>query len=111
MARKKTERQIAATVARVRRMEPVLDDCAAALARLRTGLESAAAVPAQLKALGAYYGGRAWRGDLEADEQGALPDDLKRGVLSEDAVYDAIADGRAVALQMLELAAAILKEV
>ena len=111
MARKKTEKQVAATVIRVRRMEPVLDDCAAALDRLRTSLDSAAAVPGQLKALSAYYGGRAWRSDFEADAQGALPDDLKRGVLSEDAIYDALTDSRAIALQMLELAAAILKEV
>ncbi len=29
-----------------------------------------------------------WREDFEADEEGKLPPDLKRGVLSEDGLYD-----------------------
>ena len=32
--------------------------------------------------------------DFEADEEGKLPADLKRGVLSEDAVYDLITEHR-----------------
>ncbi|MBQ3516767.1 MAG: DUF4298 domain-containing protein, partial [Lachnospiraceae bacterium] len=35
----------------------------------------------------AYYGSDIWRKDYEDDESGKLPADLKRGVLSEDAVY------------------------
>ncbi|MBR4815466.1 MAG: DUF4298 domain-containing protein, partial [Paludibacteraceae bacterium] len=29
-----------------------------------------------------------WRADFEADEKGKLPADLKRGVLSEDGLWD-----------------------
>ena len=39
-----------------------------------------------------YYESGLWRTDFEADEAGELPADLKRGVLSEDAVYDLITD-------------------
>lgn len=36
--------------------------------------------------LESYYTGKDWRADFEADEEGLLPKDLKRGVLSEDGV-------------------------
>ena len=35
-----------------------------------------------------YHGSKQWRKDFEADEQGLYPEDLKRGVLSEDGVYN-----------------------
>lgn len=35
-----------------------------------------------------YYTSGQWLEDYEADEQGLLPQDLKRGVLSQDALYD-----------------------
>ena len=35
-----------------------------------------------------YYTGKEWRFDLELDESGLLPAGLKRGVLSEDGIYD-----------------------
>ena len=31
-------------------------------------------------------------GDFEADEEGLIPKDLKRGVLSEDALYDLLSE-------------------
>ena len=41
-----------------------------------------------IRALSEYYEGSLWREDFEVDEAGLLPPDLKRGVLSEGAVYD-----------------------
>ena len=38
-----------------------------------------------------YYTGGQWQRDYDDDEAGKLPGDLKRGVLSEDAVYDLLA--------------------
>ncbi len=35
-----------------------------------------------------YYEGGQWLRDYSLDEQGLLPPNLKRGVLSEDGVYD-----------------------
>lgn len=35
-----------------------------------------------------YYTSAAWKRDFAADEAGLLPHDLKRGVLSEDGLYD-----------------------
>ena len=42
----------------------------------------------KLRILEDYYTSGQWLKDYEADEQGLLPDDLKRGVLSQDALYD-----------------------
>ena len=39
-----------------------------------------------------YYDSGQWLRDYETDEAGLLPKDLKRGVLSEDAVYNFLAD-------------------
>lgn len=33
-----------------------------------------------------------WREDFEADEDGMLPADLKRGVLSEEGIYNLLTD-------------------
>ena len=44
--------------------------------------------PEALALLEAYYTSGDWREDYEADERGELPPDLKRGVLSQDALYD-----------------------
>ena len=42
--------------------------------------------------LDAYYTSGEWREDYEADKRGELPPDLKRGVLSQDALYDLLED-------------------
>ena len=41
-----------------------------------------------LKSLSDYYGSPEWKRDFAADEAGLLPKELKRGVLSEDGIYD-----------------------
>ena len=41
-----------------------------------------------MEELDAYYTGSLWKSDFEDDEAGKLPDELKRGVLSEDGLYD-----------------------
>ena len=48
--------------------------------------------PEKLHLLDAYYTSGQWREDYEADERGELPPDLKRGVLSQDALYDLLED-------------------
>lgn len=44
--------------------------------------------PEKAAALTAYCTSGEWLEDYEADERGELPPDLKRGVLSQDALYD-----------------------
>ena len=45
-----------------------------------------------LQKLIAYYESPEWRSDFESDERGELPKGLKRGVLSEDGIYNLITD-------------------
>ena len=42
--------------------------------------------------LTSYYESGQWLQDFEADERGELPKDLKRGVLSEDGVYNLLSE-------------------
>ena len=44
------------------------------------------------EALHEYYFGGQWLADYQADERGELPPELKRGVLSEDGVWNLIAE-------------------
>ena len=44
--------------------------------------------PEMLRQLSDYYGSPEWKRDYAADEAGLLPSDLKRGVLSEDGIYN-----------------------
>ena len=43
-------------------------------------------------ALKEYYESGLWLSDYEADERGELPADLKRGVLSQDGLYNMLND-------------------
>ena len=42
----------------------------------------------KVRLLDEYYTSGEWQEDYEADEEGLLPADLKRGVLSQDGLYD-----------------------
>ena len=46
----------------------------------------------EIGALEEYYHSKTWQEDFADDEAGRLPKDLKRGVLSEDGIWDAIND-------------------
>jgi len=79
-------------VERVSRMESYLDESGAAIAELTEALEKYESVQNKYYELEEYYGSEDWMADFDADRAGELPADLKRGVLSEDAVYDLITD-------------------
>ena len=44
--------------------------------------------PDLLRELSDYYASAAWKRDFAADEAGLLPPDLRRGVISEDGIYN-----------------------
>ena len=46
----------------------------------------------QLRVLEDYYENGLWRLDFENDERGLLPRSLKRGVLSEDGLYNILTE-------------------
>ena len=81
-------------IARIRRMERHLNTALAAVKRLEDALDKWEAAQEAIAALDEYYGSEAWRQDLADDEAGLLPAGLKRGVLSEDGLWNLLADCR-----------------
>ena len=75
-------------IERIRHMEQILDTSSEAVSSLAAAMEQYQTILPSLQELAEYYSSPLWRADFEADEAGMLPADLKRGVLSEDAVYD-----------------------
>ena len=76
-------------IVRIRRMEKVFDELRAASP---DSIRTDAALNRKLRILVRYYESGAWLKDYERDERGELPADLKRGVLSEDGVYNLLSD-------------------
>lgn len=83
-------------IARIRRMERHLNAAVAAAKRLEAALYKWESVQEAIAALDEYYGSDLWKQDLADDEAGLLPDDLKRGVLSEDGIWNLLEDARAI---------------
>ena len=71
-------------------MEENLDIAKKALEDFEKSLENFLAVQKNIKELSDYYFSRQWMADYDADSRGAIPQNLKRGVLSEDAAYNLI---------------------
>lgn len=77
---------------RIEQMEKYLDEAAEAVKNVSRALEDFMEVQNKIIALENYYEGECWRKDHDDDQAGFLPAYLKRGVLSEDAVYDLLTD-------------------
>lgn len=90
-------------IERIRLMEKCLDESRAAVDRLNDAFEKYFAVRSKYMALVEYYDDGLWRRDFEDDEAGKIPSDLKRGVLSEDAVWNLIEDHRTALERMKEI--------
>ena len=81
---------------RIRHMEGILNEASAAIRTLTEALDHYEALRPAIEELSAYYESPLWRQDFEDDCAGRLPKDLKRGVLSEDAVYNLLSDLQAL---------------
>lgn len=96
-------------IERIREMEACLDASEKAIRDLSEALSAYEAVQPQYRKLSDYYGSDLWLRDFEADEAGKFPRDLKRGVLSEDGVYDLITENRELLVRMLKLVTGALE--
>ena len=77
-------------IERITHMESLLDKSTEVINRLEQALKEFAALQPDIAELEAYYTSPQWRKDFEADEAGKLPKDLKRGVLSEDGIWNVL---------------------
>ena len=90
-------------IERIQRMEACMDAAEQAMGQLSEALTAFEAVQPQYNELRSYYGSDLWMQDYEDDEGGRLPRELKRGVLSQDGVYDLICENRELLVRMLRL--------
>ena len=81
-------------IARIRQMERHLNRATVAVKRLEAALDKWEDAQEAIAALEKYYGSDLWKQDLADDEAGRLPADLKRGVLSEDGIWNLLTDAR-----------------
>lgn len=79
---------------RIRLMERHLNRATAAVKRLEAAFDKWEDAQEAIAALEEYYGSDLWKQDLADDEAGRLPADLKRGVLSEDGIWNILTDAR-----------------
>ena len=93
---------MASRIERIEQMERCLDDSRNAIDRLEEAMNAYESVLGDYQKLCAYYGSEQWMKDFAADEAGKLPADLKRGILSEDAVYDLLAENKELTVRMLK---------
>lgn len=92
-----------AQIQRIRHMERQLDKLQAATKAMDKALHRFAEAQKAAQELDCYYGSQEWRQDLQADETGLLPAKLKRGVLSEDGTWNALADYRDTLRRMADM--------
>ena len=97
-------------IERIQVMEALLDQASAAVQGLGEALDAYESAQTALRSLGEYLASEEWIADYEADEAGQLPADLKRGVLSQDAVYDLLAEDQNQAARMLDIVASRLRQ-
>ncbi len=81
-----------ARIDRVKEMEKRYDKVSGAVEKVMEGLEELEVLGEEIKSLKDYQSSGQWLKDFEADEAGRIPSDLKRGVLSEDGLFDLLGD-------------------
>lgn len=114
--------KLAEQIVRITQMEALFTKCEETVRQLRQAIENKANINPDLtnftsvlkdlfdfkdltssfSTLEAYYTSPAWRTDFEADEACLLPSDLKRGVLSEDGIYNLLEEYKRVEGEMEE---------
>ena len=70
---------------------------------LEAVLDRADAAEEDYAALVSYYYSEQRSQDLADDENGRIPQDLHRGVLSEDEIFDLMGDHRELGLRMIQM--------
>ena len=80
------------TIARVLQMEQSFDEITEVVRMNPELLQNDESMKEKVQELIAYYESGLWLQDYESDERGELPRELKRGVLSEDGLYNLLSD-------------------
>lgn len=79
-------------IGRVTQMERYMDEVSEILEKSPEAIKDNEEIQAKIIELENYQESGQWLLDYECDERGELPSDLKRGVLSEDMLYNLLCD-------------------
>ena len=90
-------------IERIKQMEACLEQASAAVKELSAALEQYEEAREAIRTLDKYLGSKQWKLDCKADEDGKLPKDLKRGVLSEDGIWNVLEESHQADIRMLEV--------
>ncbi len=80
-------KMISDTLARISYFEAKLLKCNTVHAQLRKALDDFRLIQQDVDELECYYSGQDWKNDFEKEEQGLIPKEIRRGILSEDGIY------------------------
>ena len=78
-------------------METILDKATQKMNALEKKIEEYEDFQSEIKKLEAYYTSQQWKDDYAMDEDGKISEKLKRGVLSQDAVWNMLERNRELA--------------
>lgn len=79
-------------IERIKHMEQLFDKACTVIYNDNKSAASVADIQPVIKELAEYCDSGVWLADYQADEQNQLPEDLKRGVLSQDGLYNLLID-------------------
>lgn len=86
-----TKEEIGYAIERIEYLEKIYDEVENAF-KNNTDFFENKKMQVKVSLLTQYLESGQWLRDFELDEKGELPSDLKRGILSEDGLYNLIAD-------------------
>ena len=89
---------------RIKHMEQCLNRATAALEELSTAMDKYAEAQDSIHELESYLSSKEWKEDFEDDEAGRLPKGLRRGVLSEDGIWNVLEKHKALKAQIQKMA-------
>lgn len=94
---------------RIYEMEDILDQAIRKMDALEEKMAEYEAFQPEIRKLEAYYTSPQWKEDFAADEAGEYPENLKRGVLSEDGIWNVLADSHELDVRLSEMVTEVLR--
>lgn len=96
-------------IERIKQMEQWMDTASEAVKELEAALDKFTVAQEAIAVLSEYYGSEDWLQDFNDDEEGRLPKNLKRGVLSEDGIWNLLTECRELNVRMSKMVTEVLK--
>ena len=81
-------------IERITQMENLFDNALAVIKQPAKTSKMLEELNEDIAILDKYYGSEQWKQDLADDEAGRFPEGLKRGILSEDGIWNLLSDYR-----------------